>query len=181
MAVWEVRCVDQNGDRFWENVWHVDVGELGDVPPALTDAFIAFSRATLLDLFSVARVTRRPAGSHDEFIEVAVNLAGTLSSSGFHALPLFNVVRVLLFGGVGREGLKLLRGAIIDGDLLDEDFHLKSTFISLIQGSLDTLLNAASDAGCTLVYGATNKPIVSGTVDSLIGMRQQHRKRRRSV
>lgn len=181
MAVWEVRTVVRYGDRHWENVWHVEIGSATDVPPALVDAFVTFGRNTLLDLYTLERVVRRPAGSHDMFIEDIVGLAGILSSDGFKALPIFNVVKVLLQVGLGRPGIKLLRGAIIDGDLLDEQFHLKPTFVTLIQNELNALYNAASDAACEIVVGSTNKPSVTSNVDTTIQMRQPHRKRRKPL
>jgi hypothetical protein len=181
MAVWEVRTVVQNGDRSWENVWHVDVGSATDVPPDLVDAFITFARNTLLDLYTVARVVRRPAGTTDEFIEVIVDAAGTIASSGFIALPLFNVVRVLLAGGVGRPGVKYLRGVLATAHIIDDNNTIASALLTAIQGELNTLFNAASDALCDIVFGASNKVAVSSDPDNIVHMRQQHRKRRRSA
>jgi hypothetical protein len=111
MAVWEVRVVNQTGERFWENVWHVDVGADTDVDPALLSAFETFAVNMLLTIYSCARIVRRPAGTTDAFIEILVGAAGTRGLAGSFALPLFNTVRVLLAAGAGRPGLKYFRGA----------------------------------------------------------------------
>jgi preprotein translocase subunit Sss1 len=181
MAIWEVRVVYQNGDRFWENVWNVDIGEATDVPPALVSAFVTFARNCLLDLYSVARVARRPAGSHDEFIETVVGLAGLLAVGSGKALPLFNVVKLVLQVGAGRPGIKLLRGLLSNAHLLDEQNHIIPSLITLVDGNANDLFNAASAAACTFVVGESNKPAVSPVVDQSVEMRQLHRKRKKTV
>jgi hypothetical protein len=181
MAVWEVRPVFQYGDRFWENIWHVDAGADTDVAPALISAFVDFSLETLLDLYSLARVVRRPAGSHDEFIEVIVAGAGLVGAGDNLALPLFNVARILLSGGVGRPGEKLLRGLLLNSDVIDNQNHIKPALVSYVTGKVDDLFNAASTAGQSIVFGATDKVAVSPIVDSTIQMRQLHRKRKKTV
>lgn len=180
MAVWEVRTVDQTGDRFWENVWHVDVGAASDVPPDLTDAFVTFAKQTLLSVFSVSKVVRRPAGSHDEFIEVIVDEPGDRAISGNIALPLFDAIRCVLQVGIGRPGIKYLRGFLEAADLVGTGPFMSSAIVTAIQLALDTLYNAASDASCTIVVGADDKPSTSAVVDPLVAMRQRHRKRRRT-
>jgi len=181
MAVWEVRVVYQYGDRFWENVWDVDIGAATDVPPALLDAFQSFAIATVLDLFSVARIVRRPKGTADEFIEILVGVAGALAIGSNKVLPLWNTVRVLLNAGAGRPGIKFLRGILTQASVSDEQNHIDSGTISLLQTELDSLFNAASDEDCTFVIGADDKPAVSPVVQTTIQMRQQHRKRKKTL
>lgn len=181
MAVWEVRPVFQHGDRFWENVWHINIGADTDVDPALLDAITHFSLKTLLDLYSLQRVVRRPAGSHDEFIEVIVAAAGLVGAGDNLALPLFNVARVLLQGGIGRPGEKLIRGLLLATDIADDQNHIKPALVSYVQSEADTLFNAASTAAQSFVFGAGDKFAVSPIVDSTIAMRQLHRKRKKSA
>lgn len=181
MAVWEVRLVFRDGDRFWENVWDVDVGSADDVPPALILAFEAFGLNLLRDIYSLSKIVRRPAGSHDEFIEVIVEAAGHVLSSGVKVLPLFNTIKLLLNGGVGRVGYKFLRGYLANDGLADEQGHINPSIVTLVQGEADALFNAASDAACQIVYGAAHKVAVSPAVQSLVQERQRHRKRKKKV
>lgn len=181
MAIWELRAVEQYGDRFWENIWKVDVGDDGDIAPALVSAFATFHQQTLLDLYSVARLVRRPAGTTDEFIEVLVNAAGGIDSGTGLALPLFNVIRVLLSTGAGRPGFKLLRGVLLASDVIDSQNHINPDVITYVNTKLDTLLNAASDAGQPIVCKANNSAVVSAEPETLIVERQLHRKRRKTL
>src|SRR6266481_6109550 len=135
MAVWEVRAVDQVGERFWENVWHV--GVLTDVPSGLVTAFTDFAVNTLLSIYSVARVVRRPAGTTDAFIEVIVDVAGANPIGGDFALPLYNVMKIALAGGTGRPGAKLLRGLLVAGDITDELNHINAAKVTGIQTAAD--------------------------------------------
>lgn len=181
MAVWEVRLVYRNGDRGWENVWHVDTGADTDVDPALTLAFETFGLNTLLSIYNLQRIARRPAGTTNEFIDVIVDAAGLLPIGSNVAMPLFNVIRLLLGGGVGRPGSKLLRGALVAADVIDSQNHISTTLRGIIEAEAVTLFNAASAAGQTLVFGADNRPAVSPTTDSQIQERQLHRKRKKTA
>jgi hypothetical protein len=181
MAIWEVRTVDSTGDRFWENVWHVDIGSLTDVPPDLVTAFVDFALDTLCDAYTVSKVVRRPAGSTDEFIEVIVDAVGHRALSGGIPLPLYNTIRCALSAGVGRPGIKYLRGFLEASDLVGDGTIMSTAIVTAIQLALNTLYNAASDAACTLVIGADNKPSVTAVPDPLVAMRQRHRKRKKTV
>lgn len=181
MAVWEVRLVYRNGDRFWENVWHVDVGTATDVPSGLLDAFQSFGLNTLRDVYTLSKIVRRPAGTTDAFIEFIIEAAGLVTTTGSKTLPLWNTVRMLLQGGAGRPGVKFLRGYLVDLDLADDQNHIISSAVSNLQDLADALFNAASDASCTFVFGAANHAAVSPVIQSLIQMRQQHRKRKKTV
>lgn len=169
------------GDRFWSNVWHVEVGSAGDVPPALVTAFEAFHTGTLLDVYRLARIVRRPAGTTDEFIEFIVDAAGEIVSSGSFTLPLFNVIRILLNGGAGRPGVKFIRGALQTENIIDDNFTINATLITLMQNKLNDLFNAASDAECQIVFGSAPHTAVSGVPQTTVHMRQQHRKRKKKV
>lgn len=181
MAVWEVRVVYQTGDRFWENVWKVDVGAADDVPSALIVAFAEFAEATLLSTFNVARIVRRPAGTTDAFIETLINVAGAVAIGGHKSMPLYNTIKVLLNSGAGRPGVKYLRGLLTEADLLDSQGHIASGIVTLVQNAANDLFNVASDESCFIVEGSANTPAVSPVVQSLFQMRQQHRKRKRST
>lgn len=181
MAVWEVRAVNQYGDRFWENVWHIDVGADTDVDPAVLSALQTFSINMLLTIYSVARIVRRPAGSTDEFIEILVGAAGTRGLAGSFALPLFNTVRILLAAGAGRPGLKYIRGLLKAVDIIDEQNHIDDDLITYVNEQLDIVLNALSDAGQQFVIGAADKPVVSAEPDTTVEMRQLHRKRKKTT
>jgi hypothetical protein len=181
MAVWEVRAVFQYGDRFWENVWEVDVGSLTDVPSALLLAFETFHLSTLLDLYTLVRIVRRPAGTTDEFIETLVGTVGANEVGSNHVLPLWNTVRLLLQGGAGRPGSKFLRGFLTDAMIADELFHIDPAIVSAVETHAIDLFNAASDADCSIVFGAGFQVAVSPVVQASIQMRQPHRKRRRAA
>lgn len=181
MAVWEVRLVYRYGDRGWENVWHVDTGADSDVDPALTLAFQDFGLNTLLSIYNLQRIARRPVGTSNEFIDVIVDAAGLLPIGSNIAMPLFNVIRLLLEGGVGRPGSKLLRGALVTADVADSANHISSTLRGIIEAQAIDLFNAASDAGQSIVFGPDNRVAVSPTTDSQIQERQLHRKRKKTV
>jgi hypothetical protein len=181
MAVWEVRVVYAYGDRSWENVWHVDTGADTDVDPALILQFADTAKELLLSLYTVNRIARRPLGSHDEFIETVFDLVGGIAIGGNKALPLFNVARVILAGGVGRPGLKSLRGLLTSSDIIDSANHISATLVSLIQEEMSLLFNAASDAGQQIVFGEANKVAVSPLALAQVFGRQQHRKRKKTV
>jgi hypothetical protein len=181
MAIWEVRSVQQYGDRFWENIWHVDIGTDTDVDSSLLTAIEDFAVAMLLENYSVARIVRRPAGSTDAFIEFLVGAAGARALAGHFALPLFNTVRILLGAGIGRPGIKYLRGLLQNADIIDEQNHIDPALISYVNTHLDTLLNAATDAGQLFVVGAADKAVATAAPDSSVEMRQLHRKRKKTV
>jgi hypothetical protein len=181
MSVWEVRSIIKNGDRFWQNVWHLEINANTDVPPAIIDAFIAFGRNTLLDNFVLERIVRRPFPSTDEFIEVAVELPGLLTGSSGFTLPLFNIVRVLLTGGAGRPGLKMLRGALLAADIIDDNFTISDTKLETINLKLIDLFNAVNEASCAIVFGSADHVATTAVVQPEVHMRQQHRKRRKSL
>jgi hypothetical protein len=181
MPIFEVRLVYQTGDRFWENVWHVDTVADDDVDPGLLFAFETFGLDTLRDAFKLARIVRRPAGSTDAFIEIIVDAVGHLAVGSGKLLPLWNVVRVLLASGAGRPGIKYLRGVLMDTSIEDEQNTIVSALTGAIQGSVDDLYNAASTAGQFIAFGAADKQSVSAEVDNTIHMRQQHRKRRHTA
>jgi hypothetical protein len=105
MAVWEVRLVYRNGDRGWENVWHVDAGSDSDVDPDLLTEFQDFGLNTLLSIYSLQRIARRPVGTSNEFIDIIIDAAGLLPIGSNVPMPLFNVIRLLLEGGAGRPGI----------------------------------------------------------------------------
>jgi hypothetical protein len=120
-------------------------------------------------------------GTSDEFTEAVFNTAGLVDVGTGDAMPLWNTVKVLLVGGIGRPGIKYLRGMIFGDSLSGDAGLLDSALVLAIQEEWDTMQNAVETAGCHLVYGAANKLAVSGVVQNLVQMRQQHRKRRRSV
>lgn len=169
------------GDRGWENVWHIDTGALDDVDPSVILAFQDFGLNTLLSVYNLQRIARRPAGTTNEFIEVIVDAAGAIGIGSLVPMPLFNVIRLLLEGGVGRPGSKLLRGGLVTADVVDDSNHISSTLRTLIEGQAINLFNAVTDAGQSIVFGADNRTAVSPTTDSQVQMRQQHRKRKKSV
>jgi len=181
MAVWEVRLVFRNGDRFWENVWHVDVGLLEDVPADLLLAFETFGLSGLRDIYALSKIVRRPAGTTDEFIEIVLESAGLVATAGVNVLPLYNTIKIFLNGGVGRPGYKFIRGYLADDGIADDQDHMNSTIVTFWQGLANDLFNAASDASCQLVFGAGDKVAVSPSVQSLIQMRQKHRKRKKTA
>lgn len=181
MAVWEVRLVYRNGDRGWENVYHVETGSETDVDPAVILAFEAFGLDSLLDIYSLQRIARRPAGTTNEFIDVIVDAAGHLPLGSNKAMPLFNVIRLLMSGGAGRPGEKLLRGALVAADLADSNNHISSTLRTLLEGNAITLFNAVSTAGQQLVFGPEHRVAVTPDIDSQVQMRQLHRKRKKPL
>jgi hypothetical protein len=181
LSVWEVRLVYRNGDRGWENVWHVDAGADTDVDPALLLAFQDFGLGTLLSIYSLQRIARRPVGTSNEFIDIIIDGAGGLPIGSNVAMPLFNVIRLLLEGGVGRPGLKLLRGALVVADVVDSQNHISSTLRTVIENAAIALFNAASDAGQSIVIGDDARVAVSPSTDSQVQERQLHRKRRRTA
>lgn len=180
MAVWEIRAEFTDGSRGWENVWHVDIGELADVPVAVLDAFIAFHRDNLLDIYILDRLVRRPAGSSDAFIEDLVGIAGTVVLGGAEPLPLFNVVKVLLGVAAGRPGLKFLRGLLKNNDIVSASGQIIAGRVDAVDSLLLALEDALVAAGCNLVVGA-GKFASGGQAVSRVAMRQQHRKRRKSA
>jgi hypothetical protein len=62
-----------------------------------------------------------------------------------------------------------------------EQNHIDSALITYVNTQLDVLLNAASDAGQSFVIGEDDKPVVSAEPDTLVEMRQLHRKRKKTV
>jgi len=181
MAVWEVRLVYRNGDRGWENVWHVDAGSDSDVDPDLLTEFQDFGLNTLLSIYSLQRIARRPVGTSNEFIDIIIDAAGLLPIGSNVPMPLFNVIRLLLEGGAGRPGIKLLRGALVVADVIDAQNHISSTLRGIIENAAIDLFNAATTAGQPLVIGADARPAVTPTTDSQVQERQLHRKRRHTA
>jgi hypothetical protein len=180
MAIFEVRNVFRYGDRFWENVWHVDTGVSADFPPALVTAFEVFGLQTLLDIYQMTRVVWRVVGTTDAFSEFAVNGDGHVASGSASPLPLYDVIKLILVGGTGRPGSKLLRGLLLATDLVGDNFTINPTLVSYVNTQAANLFNAVSDASCQVVFGADNGPAVTAVAQAIVQMRQQHRKRRRT-
>ena len=178
MAVWEVRLVYRYGDRGWENVWHVDTGAETDVNNLLLEQFQTFGLNTLLSLYSLQRIARRPAGTTNEFIDIIVDAAGLLPIGSNVAMPLFNVVRILLQGGLGRPGSKLMRGGLVTADVVDSLGHISATLRGIFEAEAIALFNQASDIGQSIVFGPDNHIALTPSVDSQVQERQLHRKRR---
>ncbi len=181
MAIWEVRVVYQNGDRSWENVWEVDTGSSDDVAPGTLLELQNFALTTLLSIYSVARIARRPAGTTNEFIDVIVDAAGLLPIGTNKAAPLFNVIRLFLECVPGRPGIKLLRGALVTADIIDSQGHISSTLRGIVENAAINLFNQASADGQSFVVGSSHKVAVSPDVDQLVQMRQLHRKRKKTL
>jgi len=181
MAIWEVRVVFKTGDRQWENVYHIDVGSLDDVPVGIISGLQAYHLPLLLPIYTLSKIVRRPAGTTDAFIEAIVNLAGTRTSATGFALPLFNTIGLFLGGGAGKPGFKYLRGALTSDDIIDENNSINTALLAGVVTSFDALIAAATTAGVNFVYGATEKFITTASAELAVQMRQMHRKRKRSL
>jgi hypothetical protein len=182
MSLWELRIVCDQGGRSWENVYHVETPGTDDISPAGVLALSNFYISRMYNVYRVVRTVRRLLGTPDSFIETVVDTVGALDPAGADLLPLFNTAKVLLQGGVGRPGVKFLRGMLIASDLTSSQDQLDPTKVSAIQGSWDTFQNAIeATTDQHLIFGAANKVAVSGIVDGTVQMRQRHRKRRRTI
>jgi len=181
MALWEFRVVYQNGDRFWENVWHFDVG--ADDPPSLdlVSALEDFGLNTLLSIYSLAPIAYRPAGTTNAFIDHIVDAAGLLPIGSNVAMPLFNVIRVLLEGTSGRPGIKMLRGALVVADVIDNQNHISTSLHNVIETAAVTLFNAVNDLGYHVVINAGGRQAFTPTTENVVAMRQLHRKRKKAL
>jgi hypothetical protein len=182
MSVWETKIVCSYGDRSWENVYHILTdGEL-DVS---TDALAALSNfyiSRMISAYTVVRVVRRVLGTHDAFIEIPIGVIGAIAQGGGDLLPLWNTINVVLNSATGRNGLKFLRGMMMAADLTSTQDQIDATKVSQVQDSWDTFQNAVeATSGQHLVFGSADKVAFSGNVESTVGMRQRHRKRRRST
>lgn len=181
MAIWEVRAVFKYGDRFWENVWHLDIGELEDFPVGAIVAVSNFSLDTLLNVYELVKIVRRPAGTSDAFVESIANTPGNRSAGADVALPLFDTVRLVLEGGVGRPGQKFLRGLLLLNDIAASGGVLKPAVIALVEAAATTLISDLLADDVQIVVGSTNKVVLSASAESDVQERQLHRKRRRSI
>lgn len=179
MAVWEVRVVMGNGSRHWENVWHVDAGSDDDVDPTVIDSLATMYETILLPAFTFEKIVRRIVGTSDEFIEAIYEVAGGRSGASGFPLPLFDVIRVLLNSGIGRPGVKYLRGCLTTGDVADVGDDIGSSFLGGVTTLIDNVISAAIAAGQQIVEGS-DRAVLSATPQPKVAMRQEHRKRRRS-
>jgi hypothetical protein len=180
MTVFETKVIFKNGDRHWENVWHVQPRSGIDMPGAVIEGLQTFHHELLLANYVLERIVWRELGTTNDFFEFIINIAGNRTTSGVNALPLFNVVRLLLASGSGRPGLKLLRGFLAASDLVDDLGTIDPTLVSTITTKIITLFNTVNDSDADFVVGAANKIATTASVDNEVEMRQQHRKRRRS-
>jgi len=181
MAVWEVRVVLAFGDREWENVYHIDAGTSTDVDASIVEAFQDFYLDRTLSTYILKRIVRRVLGSTDAFIEITIDVPGSLSPGVNIPAPLFNTVRMLLDSGAGRPGSKFLRGMLLQNNLIDSSGTIDPDIISQINVSFDNVLNAAAEAGQDLVFGADDKHVVSSSFQGSVQERQRHRKRKKTV
>jgi hypothetical protein len=180
MAVWEVRVVFGYGDRSWENVWHIDAGSADDVPAAVITALHDFHIGKLLSIYELLKIVRRPAGSHDEFIEAIYNEAGGIATGTADAMPLFNTLKFFLTGGAGRPGFKFLRGLLRTVDVLDSDSNIEPSLVADVEVDVLALIAAVAGADAEIVYGL-GKIATSASTQLKVQMRQLHRKRKRST
>lgn len=181
MAIFEVRVVLKFGDRHWENVYHVDTVAAEDVAPEVITALFDFYVSRTISLFVIERIVRRVLGTHDEFVESLFNTPGAVSAGDGDAMPLFNTVKVLLQGAIGRPGVKYLRGMIFGDSLSGDEGLIDAALVTALQTAWDTMQNSVETAGQHLVFGAADKVCTTAVVENFVQMRQQHRKRRRSV
>lgn len=180
MADFEVRAVYQYGDRFWENVWQIDIGSATDFPGAIITALKDFSVANLLNIYTLVKIVRRPVGSHDAFVESVYDLPGSRDVGASEPLPLFNTVRLLLQPFEGRPGVKFLRGLLVNTDLIGTGGLIASAVVAGVEGRYIDLAAAVVAAGAQIVVAA-DKPVGSAATQGVVQMRQLHRKRRKPV
>jgi len=181
MSVWETRIVCGQGDRFWENVYHILTPATDDVSSDALAALSNFYISRMIDAYTVVRVVRRILGTADAFIEIPIGVNGAVAQAGADLLPLWNTVNVVLNSAAGRNGLKFLRGMLVATDLTAVQDQIDATKVSAIQGSWNTFQNAVeATTGQHLCFGAADKVAFSGNVLGHINMRQRHRKRRRT-
>jgi hypothetical protein len=181
MAVWEVRVVAGFGDREWENVYHIDAGADSDVDPSVILELINFHVSRTFAVYVIKRLARRVLGTSDAFIEVAINTPGAIAPLTEVPAPLFNTIRMILQGGIGRVGSKFLRGMLVQSQVIDDNGTLAASLLTAMNSAFDSVLNAASTAGQTFVFGATDKPVVSAEFQGNVQERQRHRKRKRTA
>jgi len=182
MAFWEVRAVLQSGDRFWENVYHIQTDGDSDVSTDALNAIIEFYVTRTLSVYTIVKLVRRLLGTADSFIETSVDEAGTFDAGSSDLLPLWNTIRVVLNSASGRNGLKFLRGMALASQLTATEGQWDPSLITAVQTAWTTMENAIeATTGQHLVFGAANKIAFSGDVQSTVQMRQRHRKRRRSA
>jgi hypothetical protein len=180
MAVWEVRAVLSFGDRNWENVYHIDAGAADDVAGAVLDELANFYLNNTFETYVLQRIVRRVLGTADAFIEISIESPGLGAVGSSVPAPLFNTVAMLFDSGIGRPGLKYLRGMLLQTDIVDVNGTLRSGIITGLNSAFDLVLNAASDAAQTFVFGASNKAVVSTSFRGAVQERQRHRRRRRA-
>jgi hypothetical protein len=95
-------------------------------------------------------------------------------------VQLYNTVKILLNGGVGRPGAKLLRGLLATTDYDGPQGDLQNGLVSMVQTELTNLLNAAVAPAEFFVFGKGQQAVVTGVVQAIAQMRQEHRKRRKT-
>lgn len=175
----EVKVYMQYGDRFWSNVWEVESPDLATVI-ANTGPFITFHRDLLLDVYSVARILIREAGTTDAFSQLIVNESGNMDATGSKLLPLYDTVGLVLSGSfLGRTGLKYLRGLLVDGSI-DTNGLIVDGVKALVLGALGTLSGDLAAEGIDIILEA-GKVVTDGSIRPLPQMRQLHRKRKKTV
>lgn len=178
MTVFRVQVHYKFGvSQKWSNVWHVNAG---DLLTAATE-FNINAVEPLLDLLHPSCTMARLLVSNPatkQFTIVDVNQFGTSADSG-DLLPLFNCVRVIIpVAGFGRPDLKYLKGflteTLIDGDIIEP------TAATGIDNQLTAVIGLMTAAGAPLCTEA-GEGYTNVSVQSLVQMRQMHRKRRKKA
>jgi hypothetical protein len=177
MAVFRVQVHYKFGaTQKWSNVWHVDAATLLTAATEFEVTAVPILLPLLHPSCSLDRLlVSDPATS--QFTVNTINEFGTSADSG-DLLPLFNCVKVIIpTAGFGRPDLKYLKGflteTLIDGDVVEPT---AATGIDNQLTAMITDMAAVSVPLCTEEgEGYTNV-----SVQSLVQMRQMHRKRRKT-
>lgn len=167
-------------DREWSNTYLYEADDLATAQAA-GQAIGGVEVGFHLDNVTISRVlTSDTDPDTDVFAVDVLNLIGTRGTgSGGQWLPLFNVFRIdINVVGGGRPSRKYYRGPVLESDNVGG--FVDPTVRGAIEASFAALITAANAEGGELV-DPDGQAYVNGVTFSKVGMRQLHRKRRKTT
>jgi len=161
----------------WSNVWHVENAGIGTTDAA----FVAVAVPVLLDFLHVSCTLDRLLISNPithEFTVNVINQNGENGDTG-EMLPLFNSVKVLFPStGFGRPDLKYFKGLLTEG--MQANATVAPAVVTAIGTAMQGLVSDMATAGAPLVSDEGDA-YATVAVQTLVQMRQMHRKRKKKV
>lgn len=178
MAIFRVQVFYSMGALGkWSNVYHADGTSLADVLSAFQDNMQEPLR-TLLHVQGILEKVLISSTTDDTFLEAPILLGGANGDTE-QVMPLFNSIKVFFqTDALGRPDYKFVKGTLTDD--ANEGGFVASSVVTGVRSAYLDIISDMSTASAPLV-SESGDLWTDVAVQTLIQMRQLHRRRRRTT